>query len=443
MGTHDVSLLNLSEGIFEVKATAGDVHLGGEDLDMLLVDHCMQEFKRKHKHDLTDEKRAKRRLHAACERAKRTLSSATTASIELDSLFQGIDYTTTITRAKFEDLGAEFFRKTMAPVSEVLKIAKMSKGQIDDVVLVGGTTRIPKIQALLKEFFGKDPNTGINPDECVAYGATIQAAVLAGIESEKTADILLLDCTPLSLGIETAGDVMTTLIPRGTTIPAKKTMPFSTYSDNQPSATIKVLEGERYKSKDNHVLGSFQLENIPPAPRGVPKIIVTYDISADGILEVSGEVENVAGGKKTLTITNDQNRLSKDDIERMVQEAEKYKKDDETMRENSEARNKYEQLLYQNKQGVPDKPETKDYADLIQGEIEWLQSHTEACKEEVEKRQSDFMKKASEMMPPAEEVPEGKNPNPFSQTSEPPPEAFQKEPASTPGDEEIKIEEID
>ena len=438
-GTHDVSLLNLSDGIFEVKATAGDVHLGGEDLDMLLVDHCIQEFKRKHKHDLTNEKRAKRRLHTACERAKRTLSSATTASIELDSLFQGIDYMTTITRAKFEDLGAEFFRKTMAPVSEVLKIAKMSKGQIDDVVLVGGTTRIPKIQALLKEFFGKDPNTGINPDECVAYGATIQAAVLAGIESEKTADILLLDCTPLSLGIETAGDVMTTLIPRGTTIPAKKTMPFSTYSDNQPSATIKVLEGERYKSKDNHILGSFQLENIPPAPRGVPKIIVTYDISADGILEVSAEVENVAGGKKTLTITNDQNRLSKDDIERMVQEAEQYKKDDEAMRENAEARNKYEQLLYQNKQGVPDKPETKDYRDFIEGEIDWLQTHTEASKEEVEKRQSDFMKKASEMMPPAEEVPEGKNPNPFSQTSEPPPSAS----TSGSGGEEIKIEEID
>jgi L1 cell adhesion molecule like protein len=425
-GTHDVSLLNLSDGIFEVKATAGDCHLGGEDLDMLLVDHCMQEFKRKHRVDLSNEKRAKRRLHAACERAKRTLSSSTTATIEIDSLYQGIDYTTVITRARFEDLASDFFRRTMAPVTQVLQDAKMSKGDIDDVVLVGGTTRIPKIQSLLKDFFGKEPNTGINPDECVAYGATIQAAVLAGIDSEKTSDILLLDCTPLSLGIETSGDVMTVLIPRGTTIPAKKTQTFSTFSDNQPSATIKILEGERFKSSDNHVLGSFQLDNIPPMPRGVPKINVTYDISADGILNVSAEVENVAGGKKSLTITNDQNRLSKSDIERMIQEAEKFKKEDDELKQRVETRNQYEAMLYANKQNVTGKEEAKDIAEFIDKEIEWVSCHQDASQEEIQERQKEFMKKMDELAPVQKDAAAPEGATPFSaETSD------------------VKIEEVD
>ena len=389
-GTHDVSLLNLSDGIFEVKATAGDTHLGGEDLDMILVDYCIQEFKKKHKKDPSDDARARRRLHTACERAKRTLSSSTTAHIEIDSLYQGIDFTTVITRAKFEDLCSHIFQRTMSPVTQVLQDTKMSKGQIDEIVLVGGSTRIPKIQALLRDFFGKDPHSGINPDECVAYGATIQAAVLAGIESDKTSDILLLDCTPLSLGIETAGEVTTVLIPRGTTIPAKKTQTFSTFSDNQPSATIKILEGERYKSKDNIVLGTFQLDNIPPAPRGQPKINVTYDISADGILNVSAEVENVEGGKKSLTITNDNNRLSKEDIERMVAEADKFKEEDEKIKAGTEARNMYENLLYQNISQFEGKSD--DLKKRAEEELEWIREHQQATQEEVNERQTAFLK---------------------------------------------------
>jgi len=403
-GTHDVSLLNLSDGVFEVKATAGDTHLGGEDLDMLLVEHCIQDFNKKNKVDISKEKRAKRRLHTACERAKRTLSSATTASIELDSLFQGIDYMTTITRARFEDLGADFFRKTMAPVTQVLQDAKMSKSQVDEVVLVGGSTRIPKIQSLLKDFFGKEPSTGINPDECVAYGATIQAAVLAGIESEVTKDILLLDCTPLSLGIETAGEVMTKLIDRGTTIPTKKTQTFSTFSDNQPSCTIKVLEGERHRSADNHLLGSFQLDNIPPAPRGTPKIHVTYDICANGILTVSAKVDGVEGGEKTLTVTNNSNRLTKEDIERMVAEGEKYKEEDERLRENLNAKNQYEQMLFENKSRLAgnDTDTVKEFMKYVDSELEWLHHHAEATKEEIHERQSVFNKKLEEAMPATE-----------------------------------------
>ena len=417
----------------------------GEDLDMLLVEHCIQDFKKKNKVDISEEKRAKRRLHTACERAKRTLSAATTASIELDSLYQGIDYTTTITRARFEDLASDFFRKTMAPVAQVLQDAKMSKGQIDEVVLVGGSTRIPKIQALLKDFFGKEPNTGINPDECVAYGATIQAAVLAGIESETTKDILLLDCTPLSLGIETAGEVMTTLIPRGTTIPAKKTQTFSTYADNQPSATIKVLEGERHRSSDNHLLGSFMLENLPPAPRGAPKIQVTYDICANGILTVSAKVDNVEGGEKSLTITNDADRLSKEDIERMVQEAEKYKEEDDRLRENQNAKNQYEQMLFENKSRLAavDNDESKAFIEYLDKELEWLHHNLAATKEEIGERQSEFMKKLEEMLPATNP---GKSP---TDADMPPPEgkAFTKEDLDKMGikvgEEEVKIEEVD
>merc|ERR1712072_545557 len=387
-GTFDVTVLTIDNGVFEVVATNGDTHLGGEDFDQRVMEYMMKIFKRKHKQDMSKDKRSIQKLRREVERAKRALSSTAAARVEIESLFNGVDFSETLTRARFEELNMDLFKKTLGPVKKVMEDAGFKKSQLDEIVMVGGSTRIPKVQQLIKDFFnGKEPNKGINPDEAVAYGAAVQGGILSGEGGEETDSLLLLDVAPLSLGIETVGGILTKLIPRNTVIPTRKTQTFTTYQDQQTTVTIKVFEGERAKTADCHLLGSFDLTGIPPAPRGTPEVEVTFEVDAE---------EKSTNKEEKITIVNEKGRLSDEEIERMVQEAEEFEEEDKKLKAKVTERNVLESQIFQAKQKLEsdaDYIEADDkeaVEEAVQAALDWLDENPEADIEDIKDRRMDL-----------------------------------------------------